>query len=215
MLSMPPDTTISAEPALMISCASIVAFMPEPQTLLMVVAPVASGSLAPRAACRAGAWPCPAGSTQPMNTSSTRSGANLARSSAAPITWEPSLCALKDERSPINRPSGVRAAETMTTGSEAAALAGAPQFLRSSARPLLNDIHHMTRRGICNGGAGINCCQVAGRLWPVEGEQPQQSSSAKADDPVSAAVSISNERHGVLDAPHARGMTALVATASD
>ena len=39
----------------MMSCASMVAFMPEPQTLLMVVAPVASGSLAPRAACRAGA----------------------------------------------------------------------------------------------------------------------------------------------------------------
>src|ERR1700682_6135747 len=53
MLSMPPDTTISAEPALMMSCASMVAFMPEPQTLLMVVAPVASGSLAPRAAARA------------------------------------------------------------------------------------------------------------------------------------------------------------------
>ena len=94
MLSMPPDSTIPAEPALMMSCASMVAFMPEPQTLLMVVAPVASGSPAPRAACRAGAWPCPAGSTQPINTSSIRSGASLARSSAAPITWEPSLWAL-------------------------------------------------------------------------------------------------------------------------
>ena len=31
----------------MMSCASMVAFMPEPQTLLMVVAPVASGSFAP------------------------------------------------------------------------------------------------------------------------------------------------------------------------
>jgi hypothetical protein len=31
----------------------MVAFMPEPQTLLMVVAPVASGRPAPRAACRA------------------------------------------------------------------------------------------------------------------------------------------------------------------
>src|SRR3981189_2836785 len=55
MLSMPPDTTISAEPALMMSCASMVAFMPEPQTLLTVVAPLASGRLAPRAACRAAA----------------------------------------------------------------------------------------------------------------------------------------------------------------
>src|ERR1700678_7035 len=122
MLSMPPDTTMSAEPAWMMSCASIVAFMPDPQTLLMVVAPVASGNLAPRAAWRAGAWPCPAGSTQPMNTSSIRSGANLARSSAAPITWEPSLWALNGERSPMKRPSGVRAAETMTTGSDVAAM---------------------------------------------------------------------------------------------
>ena len=71
----------------MMSCASMVAFMPEPQTLLIVVAPVASGSLAPRAACRAGAWPCPAGSTQPMNTSSMRSGVSFARSTAAPMTW--------------------------------------------------------------------------------------------------------------------------------
>src|SRR5258707_6377350 len=123
MLSMPPETTIPAEPALMMSCASMVAFMPEPQTLLMVVAPVASGSLAPRAAWRAGAWPCPAGSTQPMITASIRSGDSLARSTAAPITWEPSLCALKGTRSPMNLPSGVRAAETMTTGSEAVAMA--------------------------------------------------------------------------------------------
>ncbi len=119
MLSMPPDSTISAEPDLMMSCASMVAFMPEPQTLLMVVAPVASGSFAPRAACRAGAWPCPAGSTLPMSTSSIRSGASLARSSAAPITWEPSLWALNGDNSPMKRPSGVRAAETMTTGSAA------------------------------------------------------------------------------------------------
>src|SRR6201988_2648407 len=119
MLSMPPDTTISAEPASMMSCASMVAFMPDPQTLLMVVAPVASGSLAPRAAWRAGAWPCPAGNTQPMNTSSTRSGDNLARSTAAPITWEPSLWALKGVSSPRNLPSGVRAADTKTSGSEA------------------------------------------------------------------------------------------------
>src|SRR3981081_4177992 len=103
----------------------------------------------------------------------------------------------------------------MTTGSEAVAMAGAPQFSRSSARPLLNDIHHMTRRGICNGGAGINCCRVAGRLWPVGSEQPPLSSSAKTDDAVSPPVSISNERHGLLDAPQARAMTALVATASD
>src|SRR2546430_1592235 len=126
MLSMPPDSTIPAEPAWMMSCASMVAFMPEPQTLLTVVAPVASGSPAPRAACRAGAWPCPAGSTLPMKTSSMRSGASFARSSAAPITCAPSLWALRGDNSPMKRPSGVRAAETMTTGSEAPAMANSP-----------------------------------------------------------------------------------------
>src|SRR5213078_1586540 len=152
MLSIPPETTIAAEPALMVSCASMVAFMPEPQTLLMVVAPVASGSLAPRAACRAGAWPCPAGSTQPMNTSSIRSGDNFARSTAAPMTWEPSLWALNDDSSPMKRPSGVRAAETMTTGSEAAAMAGLLGW-----DDLLHYAHHMMRRKNCNGWEGINC----------------------------------------------------------
>ena len=51
-----------------------------------------------------------------MNTSSMRSGESFARSTAAPMTCEPSLWALKGERSPWNLPSGVRAAETMTTG---------------------------------------------------------------------------------------------------
>src|SRR3984885_3318942 len=122
MLSMPPDTTISADPARMMSWASIVAFIPEPQTLLIVVAPVASGNPAPRAACRAGAWPCPAGSTQPMKPSSIRSGESPARSSEAAITWEPSWWAENGESSPMKRPSGVRTAETMTTGSEGVAI---------------------------------------------------------------------------------------------
>ena len=110
----------------MMSCASIVAFMPDPQTLLMVVAPVASGSFAPRAACRAGAWPCPAGSTQPMNTSSIRSGDKFGPLERGADHMGTKLVGVNDERSPMNRPSGVRAAETMTTGSEAAAMADAP-----------------------------------------------------------------------------------------
>src|SRR6266480_3881926 len=145
MLSMPPETTIPAEPTWMMSCASIVAFMPEPQTLLMVVAPVASGNLAPPAAC-----PCPAGSTQPMNTSSIRSAGSLARSRAALMAWLPSWYPLNDDNSPMNRPSGVRAAETMTTGSEAVAMADAPECLRQS----LHYNHHMMRCEIYNGAAG-------------------------------------------------------------
>ena len=72
------------------SCASIAAFMPEPHILLIVVAPVASGSPAPSAAWRAGAWPWPAGSTQPISTSSIASGATPARSTAARIAAAPS-----------------------------------------------------------------------------------------------------------------------------
>jgi hypothetical protein len=42
----------------------------------------------------------------------------------------------------------VRAAETITTGSEAVAMAGTPQLY---VRILLDDIHHMMRCKICNG----------------------------------------------------------------
>ena len=53
--SIPPATTIPALPARIRSWPSITAFIPEPQTLLIVLAPVASASPAARAACRAGA----------------------------------------------------------------------------------------------------------------------------------------------------------------
>jgi hypothetical protein len=51
----------------------------------------------------------------------------------------------------MNLPSGVRAAETMTTGSDAVAMA----VLRNLSRVITkDDIHHMMRRQNCNGGAG-------------------------------------------------------------
>src|SRR3954465_6643708 len=99
------------------SCASIAAFMPEPHILLTVVQPAPSGRPAPREAWRAGAWPCPAGSTQPMMTSCTCSGAIFARSTAARIAAAPSSGAAKPFSSPWKAPIGVRAAETMTIGS--------------------------------------------------------------------------------------------------
>ncbi len=55
MDSMPPASTMSAEPARIRSLASITAFMPEPQTLLIVVQPVDVVRPAASAACRAGA----------------------------------------------------------------------------------------------------------------------------------------------------------------
>jgi hypothetical protein len=50
----------------------------------------------------------------------------------------------------MNLPSGVRAAETMTTGSEAAAMAGS-SFFQSD---FLHYDHHMMRRKNCNGNGG-------------------------------------------------------------
>ncbi len=96
MLSMPPATTISAEPATMRSCANIAAFIADPHILLTVVQPAASGTPALSEACRAGAWPCPAGRTLPMITSCTSSGATPERSIAALIATAPRSLAASD-----------------------------------------------------------------------------------------------------------------------
>ena len=66
MLSMPPATMMSAEPAARASWARMAACMPEPHILFTVVAWQDWDSPAPRAAWRAGAWPSPPGRTQPM-----------------------------------------------------------------------------------------------------------------------------------------------------
>src|SRR5438445_9310327 len=117
MDSMPPATMISLVPEASRSCANIAAFIPEPHILFTVVQPAASGRPAPSEAWRAGAWPCPAGSTQPMITSCTSAGEILARSTAARIAAAPSSGAAKPFSSPWKAPIGVRAAETMTIGS--------------------------------------------------------------------------------------------------
>ena len=70
MLSMPPATATSASPARISAAASMIAFSPEPQTRLMVVALVVTGRPARSAAWRAGAWPTPAWRTWPIRTSS-------------------------------------------------------------------------------------------------------------------------------------------------
>ena len=110
MLSMPPATTHAALPARIRSVASMVAFMPEPHTLLMVVAPVPSGIPAARMAWRAGAWRTPALTTLPMNTSSTWSASTPACSIAARIAWAPSSGAERSASVPWKLPMGVRLA---------------------------------------------------------------------------------------------------------
>ena len=74
--------------------------MPDPQTLLMVVHGTPSGSPASLDACRAGACPTPAGSTQPISVSSICSGVSPARDTAAAIDAAPSSGALLLDNSP-------------------------------------------------------------------------------------------------------------------
>src|SRR5574343_1254054 len=99
------------------SWPSMVAFMAEPHTLWMVAQPAVSGRPACSAAWRAGAWPWPACSTQPISTSSIRLASMPARATAALIASAPRLAAVRLEKPPWNEPMAVRAAETMTMGS--------------------------------------------------------------------------------------------------
>src|SRR6056297_218827 len=88
--------------------------MPEPQTLFTVVQPTASGKPAARAAWRAGAWPSPAGNTQPMMASETSSGATPASSRTARIATAASCGAGTGLKPPWKAPMGVRRAAAMT-----------------------------------------------------------------------------------------------------
>ncbi len=112
--SMPPATTTSASPEAIIRDASITAVRPERHTLFTLLAGVDHGMPAPSAACRAGFWPEPAGSTCPMTTASTAAGSTPPRSSAPAIAAEPSSGAEKEDSAPWSRPCAVRAAATMT-----------------------------------------------------------------------------------------------------
>ena len=112
--SMPPATTTEADPALIRSWPSMIAFMPEPQTLLSVVAPAEVAMPAPMAAWRAGAWPRLPGSTQPIRTSLTSPPATPAWASAALIAVLPSTVAGTPVNWPSREPIGVRLAPTIT-----------------------------------------------------------------------------------------------------
>src|SRR5688500_9961831 len=157
--SMPPATTTVAEPALIRSWANITAFMPEPHTLLMVVQPAASGIPTARAAWRAGAWPRPAGSTQPMMTSSTWSGARPACASAPPIAAAPRVGVGTPVNWPSMEPMAVRLAPTMTTSLFGAALLRAALMGnsgRGQSEPQIADYRSITlgpHRGLASAGA--------------------------------------------------------------
>src|SRR3546814_9422761 len=104
---MPPATMTSALPAARLSAAIIAAFMPEPHILLIVTASVDLGRPAPSAAWRAGAWPRPAGRTQPMYQRSISSGETPARSTAALTAVAPNWVALAPASAPWQPTIGV------------------------------------------------------------------------------------------------------------
>ncbi len=115
--SMPPATKRSFDPARRRSWANSTDFIPEPQTLLIVVHGTPSGRPALMDACRAGACPSPAGRTHPISSSWTDAGSIFARSTAAWMAAPPSSGAVNDANSPWKPPIGVRAADMITTGS--------------------------------------------------------------------------------------------------
>ena len=88
-------------------------FMPDAQTLLIVVAGTLKGIEAPSAACRAGACPTLALQTLPINTSSIASGGRRAALSAALKAAAPKSVAETEERLWPKLPKGVRFAETI------------------------------------------------------------------------------------------------------
>src|SRR4051812_30769006 len=153
MDSSPPATAMAASPARNWSAAIMMAFMPEPHILLMVVGGTPWGMPAASAAWRAGAWPSPADNTHPMMTSCTSAPVMPAAASAPRIAAAPSCGAEAGERAPWNAPMGVRWAETMTT--ELADLSmrlpcsgsiTAPQAVREEIDETLRDLVRLERR---------------------------------------------------------------------
>src|SRR5579872_871318 len=115
MLSCPPAMTMPASPSRICCAPSATARRPEPQSWLRLQAGLSRGTPAATAAWRAGPWPAPACSTWPSTTSSTSAAETPARSSAARMATAPRACADWLASAPLNEPTGVRAAETMTT----------------------------------------------------------------------------------------------------
>src|SRR5262245_44235121 len=89
------------------------AFRPEPQTLLIVVAPTELGTPALIAACRAGFCPIPADTTFPISTSLSSVDGTPAFSSAALMHTAPKAGAERLASTPPSEPIGVRTPETI------------------------------------------------------------------------------------------------------
>ena len=111
---MPPATMTIRGSARIRSCASMAEKRPDPQTLPMVAQGVADSRPALRAAWRAGAWPSPAGSTQPISTSSISSAGRAVSCRQARIAAAPKVVAETGDKAPSMAPMGVRRAAAMT-----------------------------------------------------------------------------------------------------
>ena len=96
--------TMSASPQRIACAASITAFRPEPQTLLIVIAGIGGGRPALIDAWRAGFWPLPAVSTWPRITSEICSGLMSYCASSARMTVAPSSGAGVLASAPPNLP---------------------------------------------------------------------------------------------------------------
>lgn len=115
MFSIPPATTMSFSPSMMLCAPNDTDFSPLAHTLLMVVAGTWSPMPANFDACLAGACPTPACNTQPMKTSFTWFGSMPAFSKAPLIAMAPNCVAGTLESAPLKLPMGVLAAATIKT----------------------------------------------------------------------------------------------------
>ena len=115
MFSIPPAITTSLSPKAIDWAACIILFIPDEQTLFTVVHGTSSGIPAFNAACLAGAWPTPAWTTWPINTSLTSFGCKLILSRAPLIAMAPKSGADTFDKAPKKLPIGVLTADTITT----------------------------------------------------------------------------------------------------
>lgn len=109
------NTKLTCWPRASVCEPIIMVFIPDEQTLLMVVQTVLVGSPPKMAACRAGAWPRPAETTFPMYTSLTSDAAIPARFTTASIAIPPNWVAESEDNALWKLPIGVRVAATIKT----------------------------------------------------------------------------------------------------
>ena len=112
MLSIPPATTISASPSIILCAACAIAFIPLAQTLFTVVT-TSFGKPANFAACRAGACPSWPASHSPSKHPVPVQALIPAFSTAALIATAPNCVAEKSFNAPPKLPIGVLTAETI------------------------------------------------------------------------------------------------------